>query len=724
MTDGRIELLAPAGDFSCFMAAINSGADAVYLGGSKFGARAYAGNFTDAELLEALNIAHLFGKKIYLTVNTLVKSTELDELVPYIEPLYQTGLDGVIVQDIGVLSLLHRHFPDLKLHASTQMTVTGAYGAAFLKNMGVCRIVPARELSLDEIKELKEQTGLEIECFIHGAMCYSYSGQCLLSSLIGGRSGNRGRCAGPCRLPYTDENGKTSYPLSLKDMYTLPLIPQLIEAGIDSFKIEGRMKSPEYVAGVTSIYRKYIDKYLAEPYKKYSVDKTDEELIRGLYIRKDICSGYYKQHNSKAMLTMSEAGYLGSSDEVLNSIRRKYLDKKPLLDVKGHTVVYVGKPVGFTLSYKDISVSVEGGPASLAQNRPLLKKEIAERFSKLGDTYFNMEDITVDADENVFVPVKAMNELRRLACDKLAAAIISKNSPKSDTPDNTFDFDKKSCNFQANNGTALLAVSVSTAQQLKAVSDFRGISRLYVNADILCADKKLCEYMTHLKKTGNMRLYLSLPYILRKRSYKFLPEYQRLLEAGSFDGVLVRNLEELQWLISIDYSGQTILDHTVYVWNTEADSVLKAYADYITVPLELNRRELSALGEQSRHEMLIYGYMPLMYSANCIRKTVDRCTGNEKLSDSPEAYRLTDRYGNVFQVVQQCRHCYNILYNTVPLSLYGQLENIKSMGFGALRLDFTVENAYEAKKILECYINGKELPIKDFTNGHFKRGVE
>ena len=305
----KVELLAPAGNFACFRAAVNAGADAVYLGGEQYGARAYAGNFSGEEILDALRIAHVFGRKIYLTVNTLVKENELSNLVPYIQPLYEAGLDGVIVQDMGVLECLRGNFPDLALHASTQMTITGIYGAAYMKKLGVCRIVPARELSLDEIKEIKDTTGLEVECFVHGAMCYAYSGQCLFSSILGGRSGNRGRCAGPCRLPYTTDNGRTLYPLSLKDMYTLSVLPELIQAGIDSFKIEGRMKSPEYVAGVTAMYRKYIDRYLANPDKPYKVAAKDEQLLRELYIRSDICTGYYQKHNDKSMVTLKEPGY-------------------------------------------------------------------------------------------------------------------------------------------------------------------------------------------------------------------------------------------------------------------------------------------------------------------------------------------------------------------------------------------------------------------------------
>ena len=304
MNSQKIELLAPAGNFACFKAAINAGADAIYLGGEKFGARAYAGNFSKEEIIEALRIAHLFERKIYLTVNTLVKESEFEELVPYLAPLYEAGLDGAIVQDVGVLKCLRENFPNLALHASTQMTTTGIYGASYLKRLGVCRVVPARELSLDEIVDIKGKTGLEVECFIHGAMCYAYSGQCLFSSILGGRSGNRGRCAGPCRLPYTDEKGKTLYPFSLKDMYTLSMLPELIRAGIDSFKIEGRMKSPEYVAGVTATYKKYIDMYLKNPDKPYRVFAEDEQLLKELYIRSDICSGYYHKHNDKSMVTL------------------------------------------------------------------------------------------------------------------------------------------------------------------------------------------------------------------------------------------------------------------------------------------------------------------------------------------------------------------------------------------------------------------------------------
>ena len=246
----EIEILAPAGSYESLKAAIAAGADAVYVGGNRFGARAYANNFSEEELLEAIDYVHLHGKKIYLTVNTLLKEKELErELYSYLLPYYRQGLDAVIVQDSGVLRFVREYFPSFPIHASTQMTITGADGARFMEEQGVERIVTARELSLKEIKEISEKTSLEIESFVHGALCYCYSGQCLYSSLLGGRSGNRGQCAQPCRLPYKVD-GKTSYVMSLKDLCTVEFIPDLAEAGIYSFKIEGRMKKPEYVAAV------------------------------------------------------------------------------------------------------------------------------------------------------------------------------------------------------------------------------------------------------------------------------------------------------------------------------------------------------------------------------------------------------------------------------------------------------------------------------------------
>ena len=299
----QVEILSPAGSYESFLAAIHAGADAVYAGGPRFGARAFADNFTEETLKQAIDYAHFHGRKVYLTVNTLLKDREIETLHDYLEPLYLHGLDAVIVQDVGVLELIRHDFPDLEIHASTQMSSVNVKAAQFLQSQGVTRVVPAREISLEEIQEIYRATGMEIECFVHGALCYCYSGQCLLSSLIGGRSGNRGQCAQPCRLPYTAD-GKQKYYLSLKDICTLELIPDLIEAGIDSFKIEGRMKSLHYIATVVSTYRKLIDTYCADPdhfnkegYRKEIEKAANRALCTGFF--KDFPDSQYQLYNQR-----------------------------------------------------------------------------------------------------------------------------------------------------------------------------------------------------------------------------------------------------------------------------------------------------------------------------------------------------------------------------------------------------------------------------------------
>lgn len=725
-----VELLAPAGNFACFRAAINAGADAVYLGGEKFGARAYADNFSCEEIIQAIHIAHIFDRKIYLTVNTLVKESEFSELVPYMKPFYKAGLDGVIVQDLGVLEEFRQQFPDLALHASTQMTITGKYGAAYMKKLGVCRVVPARELSLEEIRDMKDATGLEIECFIHGAMCYAYSGQCLFSSILGGRSGNRGRCAGPCRLPYTDEKGNTLYPLSLKDMYTLSILPKLIDAGIDSFKIEGRMKSPEYVAGVTAVYRKYIDLYLENPNDPYQVTPSDEQLLKELYIRSDICNGYYQKHNDKEMVTLKEPGYSGSSQTVLDRIREKYIAKNIQRTVTGYIRIYAGEQAMFTLSCGNLSVTAMGDVANTAINKPLEETDLTKRFCKMGDTCFVLADLVVDTDNASFMTVKSLNELRRSACAKLEEELTKcdrtcdkafmNNCSKRNILMPNISHTKHTEIEQEVQSANSLCILVSTMEQLKVIHNFPQIKNIYINADIFLLEKNFVNEKNFL---CDRDYFLVLPHIFRKRSYKYMAEYKKLLDSNCFKGVLVRNFEEIEWLWEIGYRGKVISDYTIYAWNNAALAVCAKQFDRITLPLELNRRELNTLYTSTGLEFVVYGYIPLMYSANCIRNTLEKCKRDTVYEQS--AYHLIDRYKNVFPVVCNCLHCYNILYNTVPLSLHGHMDSIAKMNGIIVRLDFSIESAEQAQKVIAYYLNkNNELPFQDFTNGHYKRGAE
>lgn len=345
MKQRKPEILAPAGSYEIMQQAFQAGADAVYLGGQLFGARAFASNLTEEELLRGIEYTKLHHKKLYLTVNTLLKDKEIDRLFAYLKTPYEAGLDAVIVQDLGVAKIIREFFPDMELHASTQMSVTSAYGGEMLKELGFTRVVPARELSMNEIKQLKHETGLEVEVFVHGALCYSYSGHCLLSSMIGGRSGNRGRCAQPCRQLYECENGANGYLLSPKDLCALETVPELIAAGVDSFKIEGRMKKAEYVISAVDAYCRAVDACLESNRVEFQAN-PERERLADVFNRGNFTSGYFYQHNGTDMMSMER---------------------------NNHNGVYMGKVV-----------AVKGGQLQVFLDRDLNKGDVLEIRTKQG----------------------------------------------------------------------------------------------------------------------------------------------------------------------------------------------------------------------------------------------------------------------------------------------------------------------------------------------------
>lgn len=418
------ELLAPAGSFRAFTGAVNAGADAVYFGGTRFGARAYAENFTEEEAVRAIRYARLMGVDTHMTVNTLLRGEELDGLTDYLAPYVDAGLTAVIVQDFGVLKTIRDAFPSLKLHASTQMAVTGVHGARLLKSMGVQRVVPARELSLTELQAMAEESGIEVEAFIHGAMCYCYSGMCFFSGMIGGRSGNRGRCAQACRMPYGTERypegGK--YLLSMKDMCTIDDLKALCLAGVRALKIEGRMKKPEYAAGVTAIYRKYLD-LIAEG-KDPVVTKEDREMLSALYLRTDVQTGYLYRHNGADMITMREGAYNKTEEEVLRAVSERYLDVRRKRGVRLHLRLQPEEALELTLSSGSTSVTCYGAVAAYAKTRPLAAEEVKRQLEKLGDTDFAAEETRLTMTEDVFVPLKEIGALRREGVRLLTDALL------------------------------------------------------------------------------------------------------------------------------------------------------------------------------------------------------------------------------------------------------------------------------------------------------------
>ena len=719
------ELLAPAGSYESMTAAISAGADAVYLGGQLFGARAYANNLDTEQLKRAIDYAHLHRKALYLTVNTLLKEEELEEeLYHYLKPLYEQGLDAAIVQDMGVFSFIRSYFPLLPIHASTQMTLTGVYGAKMLKELGAERIVTARELSLTEIEAIHREVEIELESFVHGALCYCYSGQCLFSSIAGGRSGNRGRCAQPCRLPYI-RDGKQQYLLSPKDLSTISLLPELLEAGIYSLKIEGRMKKPEYTAGVVSIYRKYLDEYLSHGTGfRYRVEKKDAQLLFDIFNRGGFTEGYYKKYNGRDMMFLEgREGEAPEGKEALFShIRECYIEKERKEPVNGAAAIEKGQPATLLLSAGDCTIRVSGEVVQPARKQPLEKEKIHRQLGKLGNTPFCMRELEVITDGESFLPVNALNELRRTAVERLTEELVSPYRRTAGAPPISEKMPERKKEAETK-----LHVYLEKTEYAGAMLALKEIDALYLD----CCAYDSGELLALLEDNrGEKALYYVLPHIFREKEALWLDHiYDALIHSG-IAGFVVKNLEELSYLKEKQCSLPIRADYTVYAYNNRAEKLYEEYLsaagltlETVTLPVELNYRELRRLSV-SQSELLVYGRIPMMVSVQCIRQNTRGC------QRTPELLTIEDRYKNKFPVKNQCKFCYNKIYNCRPLSLLSKKEEVLALAPAAVRLDFTTETVQEAVKIAEYYISAYKKGASyteepwDFTRGHFNRGIE
>lgn len=780
----RAELLAPAGTYESLKAAVAAGADAVYAGGARFGARAYAENFTEEALLKAIDFCHLHGSKLYLTVNTLLKDAEIEELYDYLLPYYREGLDAVIVQDIGVLKYIREAFPGLDIHASTQMTLCGADGAKFLESLGASRIVTSRELSLEEIRAIHRETSIEIESFVHGALCYCYSGQCLTSSLIGGRSGNRGRCAQPCRLPYQAE-GREGFLLSPKDICTLEILPEILDAGVYSLKIEGRMKRAEYTAGVVRIYRKYLDIVLAHGCKEYQVSEYDKKELMALYNRGGFSTGYYEMRNGREMMSMKRANHFGTEaarvtavrrgsltvraleplhkgdmlentvlsgdtaqgaslslklpeaelrgirpgmilhrtrDEfLLAELNRKYIQTERKEKINGKLMISGGQPVILNVIMGKISISVKGEVPQVSQNRPLSALAVKKQIEKTGNTPFVFEHLEIHLEDGLFLPLQSLNELRRRALDELErklTGVWKRNNagkkPHIKLPHN------------AERAAHRLNASVETTAQLEALCKVPGISNIYIECTILETPLRTeqAEKWAGLCHAAGKSCYYVLPRIFRADTKALYSRHESLKALELFDGVLFRNYEEFFFLQKYGYTKARIPDYNMYTYNRYAEEFWKERGiAQTTAPLELNDRELAVRGCKNS-EILVYGHLPMMVSAQCVRKNVDKCR-----KQSGFLY-LKDRKGKRFPVKNSCSFCYNVIYNHVPLALFGNKKELDALAPASLRLSFTIEPPEKAAGIAQAFaekfveVRNIEYDFGDFTRGHFKRGVE
>ncbi len=747
----RAELLAPAGSFASLKAAVAAGADAVYMGGARFGARAYAQNADQDEMIAAIEYAHLHGCRLYMTVNTLFKENELGELYEYLLPYYKAGLDGVIVQDLGALSFIREHFPGIELHASTQMTITSVYGAKELKRLGCCRVVPAREVSLEEIRRIYDETGMDIETFVHGALCYCYSGQCLMSSLIGGRSGNRGRCAQPCRLPYRvygQENGTAvnkedqKCVLSMKDLCTLDILPQILEAGVFSLKIEGRMKSPRYTAGVVRIYRKYLDRYLEYGSEGYYVEPEDKKELLDLFDRGGFTSGYYTRHNGRDMIALKEKPeFRETNKELFDFLDREYVETEKKEPVEGYAYLAEGLPSVLTLTCGDISVTVSGQEPQAAKNQPMTREKVIRQLGKTGATAFEFTELEAEVCGALFLPVQALNELRREGFEALTEAIQNqwrRKAPEAGEVQNGADSGEKSSRAagcagpvpdeSAGKRPMYLTVSAETGDQLSAALAVPEVRRICLDASSF-QPERWAEFVQLIHQAGK-ECYLTLPHIFRTHAIGFFRTYRSCLEQAGFDGLLIRAFEEIQWMREEQVSLSASFDASVYAWNHGAVHTLKEeQAAFITAPWELNSRELEPVFEACRREglpaeLIVYGRAPMMVSAQCITKTVKGC------SKCPSLLWMKDRTGARLPVQNHCAFCYNTILNPLPVSLHGCADSVKRLAPEGLRLCFTIETGEETKAVLNAFaaefIRGEnaEPPFTEFTRGHFRRGVE
>ena len=705
MRNKDFELLAPAGNLEIFKGVIESGADAVYVGGSMFGARAYANNFTEEELLEAIDFAHLRGVKVYLTVNTLIKNSEFSKLYDYLLPYYKRGLDAVIVQDIGVVKAIHEYFPSMEIHTSTQMTVTGADGVRFLSQFGVTRVVMAREVSLAEMKRIHEETGMELEAFVHGALCYSYSGQCLFSSILGGRSGNRGRCAQPCRLPYTVEGKKDEYILSLKDMCGIKALDKLHDAGVYSLKIEGRMKQLEYACGVVKYYRSYID-------SMKPVSEADYDRIKALGNRCGFTDRYYFDHNGSDMVTYVKPNFVSNA--------AKPSPEKRKLSIEGELVLREGEPGSLTVKRGDVTYKALIEPVSAALKAPLDKKAAIDRINKTGDTDFEFSHIKAQIGENVFVPNGALNRLRRDAisglCDKLLKKYYRDDARYADMsrltalPEHVVKSD--AAHDEAINDYTTIC-SCMTRAQLDTLMGYECFDVFYLDFDMYDRKTLIQQFADDVKSLTKRKkkVYLMLPTILRADSSDYFVSIAKELDKVSFEGFVVKNYEELYLTENLFTGKKVILDHNMYTFNDVSKSAFFEHGvSGDTVPLELNSREImhrNNIGSQ----MIVYGYYPLMTTANCVHKNTKGCDKKQKL------IYLKDRYNKSFAVCNNCKECYNTIYNSLPTMLTKNISKLKEAGIRSFRYSFTIETPKQIKAVMDD-------KVAEYTNGHYKRGVE
>ena len=690
-----MELLSPAGSRAALEAAVQSGADAVYMGFGAFNARRNAKNFTDEEFADAVAYCHLRGVRVFLTLNTLLTDRELPQAAEVLRKASQMGVDAVLVQDWGVLTLAQAVTPDLPIHASTQMSLFTSGGARWAERLGMERVVLARELSREDIANVCRSCGAEIEVFVHGALCMCYSGQCTMSALIGQRSGNRGACAQPCRLPY-GVNGpcKNQFPLSLKDANLSAYLQELGDMGVACLKLEGRMKRPEYVAVITSIYRRLID-------EKRGPTAAESQALEQAFSRSGFTDGYYRHRKGPAMFgTRPENA--PEPKELFNETRKLYENgEHKRIPITMQASIFPDKPAALTVSDGAHAVTVTGPVPEVARNRALTAEDTAERLQKTGGTVFRCETAEVSIGDGLMLSASAINGLRRDALDALAAARTAvperRSLPIPVLPEReTFS-----------PAAPKLTCSIARLDQLTdAVAET--VELVYVPIELL---PHLTDYR------GRAKLCAVLPRVWRDGDEAV---FRKILETTpALSAVSIGNAGHMAIVEGLPLEKRG--DFGLNVFNSRAvDFWRQQGLDSVTVSFELRHQQVRELRKYLPCEGIVYGRLPLMVTENCMTGNAGNCRGDKRLCDG-ENY-LTDRTGARFPLLGQYG-CRCEIENSRTLFLADKLEWC-NCGLTYARLRFTTESPAQCDAALRRYLGEGEWMPEEFTRGLFYRGVE
>lgn len=803
----RPEILAPCGSYEILEAAIKAGADACYLGGFRFGARAYAENFSNEDIIRAIDFAHIHEKKVFLTLNTLLKEDEIDEVYQYLDDLYYAGLDGIIVQDLGVFRYVRNVFPELPLHASTQMNITSINGAKKLKEIGAKRVVLAREMSLDEIKYIKSNLDIELEAFVHGAMCYSYSGRCHMSECLGTRSGNRGRCAQPCRRPYSDE-----YILSLKDMCTLEILPELIDAGIDSLKIEGRMKNANYVCSSVAAYREISDMCLAGEFNKKSAEEK-KFILANMFNRGGFSKSFYVDEKGPDMITFDRPDNQGViigtttgvgsgkvniklSEELykedvlsisakgndtpieitsgissvpgetvsLNAPRTKSIQlnvsvyrtkcNKLINDVfdgfepvkyslKGRLNASVGENISFTVSRllengDKISTTVFGDKVDKSEKLKLDKDVILDKLIKTGNTDYYFKEITIEADDNAFIPASVLKSLRRTAISDINSLIINKSRREKpiEVPYSVFDY-KSYIDNRLSKGVVCPKTRKSLLSTIRYEVTTSKQFDFLINAD-KCNNQELVTPYHVAKKVlfdkqvleriinKNISITIATPYIV-KNDFDIKNDFQNISEDAlrCISGYYARNFDGFcalaEYLKETNNSAKITLATDVYAYNSLSRSELLDIYENIAfvIPYELNSPEYSEIKRYS-DELVIYEHKKAMVAASCVARNKGCCTGGKKETSKDINIASED---HEFTCRGYCEECVGIIYDTVPVLVLDTKGNQATYPLvDGYRVTFTTETDEELKVLFDNFVSGDFSTVGNHRKSN-ERGI-